>query len=136
MLLSLFLNSCGSSYTPPHLMYSAEHFNTQDIPEVEKLIRNVANKWDLQIKEKDRGQMKILSSEGEAFFIFLLRNEKVILHIGNVGANRIITLMFYNQGQLPVNELEQLAAEIKNELESRFNLEFCVADPDTSECNQ
>ena len=81
--------------------------------------------------------MGVLRSPNKAiFFIFLLRNEKVILHIGNVGANRIITLMFYNQGQLPVNELEQLAAEIKNELESRFNLEFCVADPDTSECNQ
>ena len=135
MLLSLFLHSC-SSHTPPYLMYRAEQFNTQDIPEVEQLIRNIANKWDFQIKEKDREQMKILSSGEEAFVIFLLHDKEWIVDIGNVGTSQIITLMFYDQGQLPVSKLEQLAKELKSELENRFNLEFCVADPDTSICKE
>jgi len=134
ILLIITLNACDSTYIPPDYIYRTYNFQTKHIAEVEKLLRDIAKAWELHIKEKDRESMKYLSSGEDAFFIFFLRDDEAIFTIGNVGAAHSIDIHAYNQGVITNKELGLLTHSIKDELEKRFDLDFCEIDLETSSC--
>ncbi len=128
--------SC-SSYQEPHAHYNAP-FDPQveTIDGVVRFIYDIADKWNLEPEQEDRGSAKFLSSGVDAFNIFLHIEGDVIILIGNIGSGTRLSLMVFDDGHLPVVELDRLTEEIKGGLEKRFGLEFCAQDPYTSLCEE
>lgn len=132
-ILVMSLLACGAGYKEPHALYNAP-FDPQQIDGVVEFIYEIADKWNLELEEKDRGQMKYLTQGQEAFRIYLVLEGDMVILIGNAGFGTTLSLMVMDYGHMPVEELDRLTNEIKSELERRFALEFCTKDPYTSLC--
>jgi len=135
--LLVLISSCEycSEYKEPYVIYRANHFNTEDIPKVEKFIREVAKQWELEIVEKSRDLLKIHNNGENAFNIFLTdkndRNNWVLV-IDNFG--EYLSWDVYDMDVMPFTDLQKLTSQVKEILEQRFGLEFCEIDAVTSLC--
>ena len=139
-ILFVLMSSCDYSgkYTEPYAIYRANQFNTEDIPQIEEFIREIAKQWNFKIVEKGRNQMKTLTQGREAFHIFLLdkQNQKQwIIAIGNSGLGDILTWSIYDRGKIPIPDLQRLTLQVKETLEQHFDLKFCEVNLATSMCN-
>ena len=133
LLLGLF--SCDiSTYTPLYSAYHAE-FEPALTDDVAALMHDIAGKWELRIFDEDRNQYRYLTKGVEAFEIFLSYEDGDILVIGNAGIGTVLTLHATDWGKMPLDALEALTAEVIDELERRFGLEFCVRNLETSLCH-
>ena len=137
VLLALSLLACESSYTEPYALYRAP-FDPQveTIDEAVRFIYEVADKWNLEAEQEDRGGAKFLTSGVDAFHIFLLLEGDVIIKIGNMAFGTTLSMMVMDYGHLPVVELDRLIDEFKGGLERRLALEFCSVDLYTSLCEE
>ena len=136
LLLALSLLACESSYKEPYALYDAP-FDPQveTIDEIVRFVYEVADKWNLETEQDDRGGAKFLSKGQDAFYILLLIEDDGVISIGNMGPGIILSMMVVDYGHLPVADLERLTEELKGGLEARFGLEFCSKDPyDSSIC--
>ncbi|MYH68673.1 MAG: hypothetical protein F4147_00670 [Gammaproteobacteria bacterium] len=136
LVLALSLLGCESSYKEPYALYNAP-FDPQveTINEVVRFIYEVADRWNLETEQEDRGGAKFLSKGQDAFYILLLIEDDGVISIGNMGPGIILSMMVVDYGHLPVVELDRLTGELKGGLEARFGLEFCSKDPhDSSIC--
>ena len=143
--LGLALASCGTS-EPPYLAYRAYQtaFDKSTVAEAERHLREVGSRWDLIVHEQRR---TVFDSAG-VFTTFMFRDKRAyerqrwIVVAGNyVGTdddvNRSsLTLHFYDNGDMPVDELDRLAFEIKHTMQDRFGLEFCRVNPARSLCDE
>ena len=137
LLLTLNLLACSSSYTEPYALYRAP-FDPQveTIDEVVRFIYDIADKWNLETEQEDRGRAKYLTFGMDAFYILLLLEDDGIMSIGNMGFGTKLSIMVMDFGHLPVVELDRLTEEVKGGLERQFGLEFCPVDPYTSLCEE
>ena len=135
--LVLSLLACESSYTEPYALYRAP-FDPQveTIDEVVRFIYEVADRWNLETEQEDRGSAKFLTSGQDAFYILLLIKDDGVISIGNMGFGAKLSLMVIDYEHLPIAELDRLTEEVKSGLEGRFGLEFCPVDPYTSLCEE
>lgn len=136
LLLALNLLACdSSSYQEPYALYNAP-FDPQveTIDEVVRFIYEVADKWNLETEQEDRGSAKFLTFGQDAFKVLLVLEGDKVISIGNLGFGTTLSLMVMDYGHLPVAELDRLTEEVKGGLEERFGLEFCTKDPYTSIC--
>ena len=137
VLLALSLLACdSSSYKEPYALYNAP-FDPQveTIDEVVRFIYEIADKWNLETEQKDRGSAKFLTFGQDAFHIFLILDDDTTISIGNMGFGTALSLMVMDYGHMPIAELDRLTEEVKGGLEERFGLEFCAKDPyDSSIC--
>ena len=99
------------------------------INDVEVYIRAVGKKWDLEIFEKDRDQMKFITQNQEAFYIAFYYNDNAILHISNAGFGVGIVLSLFDDGEMPLSDLKKLDEEIRAGLNENFGVKLEARDP-------
>ena len=120
--------ACGEEHVEPAFFYKAQ-FDPSMVAEVESFVRDISVKWQLELFEKDREQMKFLTQYREAFFISLYFECDAILAIMNVGVGNVLTLSLHDYGNLPVEQLERLANEVRSGLRAQLNIDLVAAEP-------
>ena len=128
ILLSFFLAGCNAKGKEPTFFYRAA-FDPLMINDVEVYIRAVGKKWDLEIFEKDRDQMKFITQNQEAFYIAFYYNDNAILHISNAGFGVGIVLSLFDDGEMPLSDLKKLDEEIRAGLKENFGVKLEARDP-------
>ena len=126
------LGGCQAESAPPYLNYMAE-FPPSLTAEAEEVVREVAVAWGLRRSELPKvGPMSRPPEQVlERFSIWLFVDEEAeergrvpVLSFGNVFLTRSVIAGYGGFG-LAGPELERLAAELRDALESRLGLEFC-----------
>ena len=136
-------SSCGTS-EPPYLAYRAE-FDKSMAAEAERHLREVASRWELVVHE----QSKSAISGADVFVTFMFHDDRsykrrrwfVFARNHDFGTdddpNRsLLGLHFYDNGDMPIDELDRLAFEIKHTMQDRFGLDFCRVNPVRSLCDE
>lgn len=114
--------SCADDNNP-YLIYESE-FGTEKISKVENVIKDLAQRRNLRVFEKNRENMKYLSRGEDAFFIALYFKNDPILVVTNVGVGKLITLSVSDYGKMPRKELELLTLELVSILKNEVNISF------------
>lgn len=128
-IIMLFcINACNGDYVVPTFLYKAP-FDPLSVDKVEVFMRDISARWNLELFEKDREAMKIMTQGQEAFFIALYFEGDAILAIMNAGVGNVLTLSLQDHGNLPVEELERLANEVRSGLKTQLNINLVAADP-------
>lgn len=135
--------SCGT-HESPHVAYRAA-FDKSMAVDVERYLREVGAQWDLVVHE----QSKSVTGSDDVFTTFMYCNDRsfernrwtVIAGNHDFGTDddpdrSIISLAFFDKGDMPVEALDRLAFEIKHTLEDQFGLEFCRLNPARSVCDE
>ena len=135
--------ACGTSESP-YLAYRAE-FDKSIADDAERHLREVASRWELVVYEQRRSAY---DSTG-VFVTFMFRDDRscergrATVLVGNHDfstddhPNRsVLGLDFYNNGDMPIDELDRLAFEIKHTMQDRFGLKFCRINSARSLCDE
>ena len=133
--------SCGTSEAP-YLAYRAT-FDKSIAVDAERHLREVASRWELVLHE----QSKSVTGGDDKFTTFLFHDDRSYeqrrwtvvassydLGTGEVAQSRMF-LHFYDSGDMPIDDLDRLAFEIKHTMQDRFGLEFCRVNPARSVCD-
>ena len=99
-------------------------FDPSNVDRVDSFIKATATQWNLSVLEKGRDQMAFLTQGQEAFFLALYSGETPILDITNAGAGTILVLHVYDYGEMPLEQLNELADEIVISLNQNFGIEL------------
>lgn len=143
LCLGLASASCGTN-DPPYLAYQAA-FDKSMAFDAERDLRQVASRWDLVVHE----QSKSVTGGEDVFATFMFlddrsyerRNWVVFARNHDLGTDdhpkrSLLSLHFYDNGDMPIEALDRLAFEIKHTMEDRFGLEFCRVNPARSVCDE
>lgn len=134
-LLSLTLPACGGSYKEYYAAYEAPFDPQLDkINAVELFIHDIAGEWGLDVKEREREEMKFITSGMDAFQISLRRNGDMVILVSNAAIGTKLYLRLYHSRHMASEEVNRLAEEIKDGLERGFGLAFCPIDLRTLLC--
>ena len=141
--LGLTAASCGS-HEPPYLAYRAA-FDKSMTPEVEQYLREVAVRWDLVVHE----QSKSVTGSVDVFVTFMYGDDRsyernrwiVVARNHNFTTEddpdrSLISLAFFDKGDMTIKALDRLAFEIKHTMEGEFGLDFCRLNPARSVCDE
>ena len=141
--LALAAASCGT-HESPYVAYRAA-FDQSMAADVEQYLREVASRWDLVVHE----QSKSVTRSDDVFVTFMYWDDRsyernrwtVIARNHDFGTDdkpdrSLISLAFFDKGDMPVEALDRLAFEIKHTLEDHFGLEFCRLNPARSVCDE
>lgn len=126
VLCLALLVSC-SPYTAPYVDYDADCGHCS-VDEVERLVQEVAGSWDLHFIEEGRERRKRWTGE-DSLDIFLSYDERTVgkdlevvwvTHLkGKLG------LMFFDENDMSIDDLECFIEDLKGTLASRIGVEFC-----------
>lgn len=129
ILLSIFcLSACGQDDVKPVYFYKAP-FDPVMVDAVAEVMKDISESRQFKLFEKDREQMKFLTDGKNAFFTAFYLKGEPILAVTNVGVGEVLTLSLHDYGELPLDDLEGLAQEVRDTLKNRFNIELQVANP-------
>lgn len=131
LMLFLIACSCEAERMSPYLMYKAD-FSSAKTGEVESAVKKIAKEWGLRVYEKNQEQMKFLTQGKDAFFIALYFEENPILVITNAGFGDLLMLSVTDYKGMPTSDLERLAAEVINTLETRLDIKFKKSEESTA----
>ena len=128
LLSCLLLGGCADEDFRPHVDYMAE-FPPPLVQEAEEIAREVGDAWGLHREELPKvGPMSRPPEQVlEDFSIALFVDEEAqvpVLGYGSLSATRS-TIVGYGGFGLAAPEVERLAAELRDALESRLGLRFC-----------
>lgn len=105
-------------------MYRGD-FDPKNIACAEEIIREIAQKKDFRIEEKDREEMKRANSGVDAFFIFSMVKKQDpsdvrtwVMTIGNFSKGKILSLIIGDTKFLTNTEKDRLAQEVVQQLEA------------------
>ena len=141
--LGLAAMACNSSQ-PPYLAYRAA-FDKSMAGDAERHLREVASRWDLVVHEKSKSALNGLdvfatfmfyderSSERRTWVVFVRNHD---LGIDDEPDRSLLSLRFYDNGDMPIEALDRLAFEVKHTMQGRFGLEFCRINPVGSVCDE
>jgi hypothetical protein len=94
------------------------------IDQIEARMRNVAERWSLQVYEKDRDEMAALTQGKPAFYFELyLSASQPILWVTNAGAGEVIALVAIRYEEDVLDDLDRLIMDVRQEL-ANLDLEF------------
>ena len=132
VLLLALLPSC-SRYIAPYVSYDADCGDCS-VDEVERLVHEVAGRWDLHMiadDRDDRDEWRRLTGE-DLLTIFLFHGECFDPQSAEELAVAMVTntrgylgLMFFDENDMPIEELDRFIEDLKRTLESRLGVEFC-----------
>lgn len=105
----------------PIFQYRAP-FDTTKVDKVEEVVRRIAEDAGFSLFEKDRAVMKHITFGKDAFFIGFYLDEDPVLFISNAGAGEIIDLSIMDFGVMSVEELENLASRVRQELKQKLEI--------------
>ena len=136
VILPLLLLACGDwgQYYKPHLLYKAE-FSPSRIGEAEALVREIAERRNLYLFEKEDVGVHFNPDELRSLSMVLFHDEKAfelkrnIMWISSYEAGLTISVQGTDFHGRPIDEVDPLAAEIKAGFEDVLGLEFCLKDP-------
>ena len=108
--------------------------------EVEEYVRETASKWDLITWEYEPDMLSTGDANRFSIFFFFdeegFREDRAVLWVHNSLVAESVSLMFFDRGDMPREDLNAFAREIKEEMEQRFSLRFCRVNPSISECDE
>ena len=112
---------------------------------VERFWGEVASRWGLVVHE----QSKSVTGSADVFVTFMFGDDRayersrwtVVAGNHDFGTDddpdrSTISLAFFDKGDMPVEDLDRLAFEIKHALANQFGLEFCRLNPERSVCDE
>ena len=117
--------ACDSRQVSPHLLYRAD-FDAARIDEAERVVRGVAEEWELRVFEKDRDEMAFLTRGRDAFFVALYFEGDSILVLTNVGVGDTLELTAFDYKKMPMSDLDALVAQVITSLEDKLDVEFKI----------
>ena len=128
LLLALLL-SC-SRHIAPYVGYYADCGDCS-VDEVERLVHEVAGRWDLHMIEKDRDQWRRWTGEDwltiflfyDEFFDEQSAEELEVVMVTNAAGK--LGLMFFDENDMPIAELDRFIEDLKRTLASRLGVQFC-----------
>ena len=129
ILLLALLQSC-SRHIAPYVSYYADCGDCS-VDEVERLVHEVAERWDLHMIEKGRDQWRRWTGEDwltiflfyDEFFDEQSAEELEVVMVTNVDGK--LALMFFDENDMPIEELDRFIEDLKRTLASRLSVEFC-----------
>lgn len=127
-VLLIGVSSCSSEYIEPRFFYRGD-FSPSLVDGVENYMKKIAKQKGYRVFEKDRDQMRTLTQGQDAFFMSYYLEEKAILSIMNVGAGTVLTLSLNDYEIISIDELEQLATEVRDGLNKEFGIKLATANP-------
>ena len=127
--LVLSLLACGGGYKEHYAAYEAP-FDPQleKINAVARFIHGIAGELGLDVKEREREEMKFITSGMDAFQISLRVKGDMVILVSNAAIGTKLYLRLYDSRHMAAEEVNRLADEIKDGLERRFGLAFCPID--------
>ncbi len=125
--LSLSCIACNSGNVAPHMKYFAE-FDNIKIELVDSIFHDIAKRNGLEVFEKERKKMRALSQNKNAFFTALYFKGDPVLILTNVGVAEKLVFTVTDYGEMPLPDLERVAAEIIKTIESINKLKFVRDD--------
>ncbi len=111
-LMLLGATACGEDNNVEPVMSYQANFYPEKVACVESVAKSLANDWKLEVYEKDRKQMNLLTQGQDAFFIALYFQGDAILDISNVGMGSTLTMGVFDFGKLSLDKLHRLANEM------------------------
>ncbi len=127
LLLAFFLLACDGDVVKPYASYEASLDEPSALKKVENRLRRVAVVWNMEILEKDRGNMEFITQGKSAiFFAFYFENIPVLI-VTNAGAGDILVVSATGYGDISLNDLADLVQDVLREL-SELGLEFRQAE--------
>ena len=121
----------------PRLLYLSD-FDPGVAKDAEALLRGMADKWGLRIHRILADRIEMATGLAGGFEVHLYDPAGRIgvqdaLALVSAGAGA--TLAAFDQGGMPLWDLDGLVQEAKSELQRRLGLAFCRADPQTGACD-
>lgn len=110
-----------------HHSYEAQIDDYTKIDLVEERMVRLAQRWALELFEKDRDQMAFLTQGNPALFMALCYEEQPVLNVFNVGVGETLVVAVSDFGEMPRLELERLTHDVLTELEA-LGLKFRQVD--------
>jgi hypothetical protein len=124
-LLVALTSSCGNtSEGRTYATYEAQLHDLVTVDQIEARMRNIAERWGLEVYEKDRNEMATLTQGKPAFYFELYLSERQpILWVTNAGAGEVIALVAISYDEDALADLDSLIMDVRQEL-ANLDLEF------------
>jgi hypothetical protein len=126
------LCACESESAPVYLLYRAP-FDVSQVDEADGLIKALASEWELRVFENSRSEMRGITDGKPAFSVTLFFENDPVLFLSNAGVGEILSLFVMDFGEMPIEELQRLTAQVGRALEDRLSIDFKKSDESTAD---
>lgn len=130
-VVSLALLLSCSRHTAPYVNYHADCGDCS-VDEVERLVHEVAVRWDLHVIDEGRDQWRRWTGE-DWLSIFLFYDERAVeedlavVMVTHMAGK--LDLMFFDENDMPIDDLDRFVEDLKCTFVTRLGIEFCRANP-------